>query len=126
MYSQPRRFRGPFREPPAARREQRRLATADRLYRAALSLFQDRGFEATRVEDIAQAAGVAKGTFFNYFPTKDAVLGHLGERQMHGLTAAIAGEPTYPEWPASRQLMFLLDTLAGGLEADRALLRTFA
>jgi AcrR family transcriptional regulator len=126
MYSQSRRFRGPFPEPPAARRAQRRRTTADRIYRAALSLFRERGFEATRVEDIAQAAGVSKGTFFNYFRSKDAVLGHLGERQMQRLAAAIAGEPAYPEWPAPRQLAFILDTLAGGLEEEKALLRSFA
>jgi AcrR family transcriptional regulator len=40
---------------------------------AALDLFQSRGFAATTVEAIAAAAGVAKGTFYNYFLTKEDV-----------------------------------------------------
>ena len=52
----------------------RTRATRDRLQRSALSLFLERGFDATTVEDIARAAGVSHMTFFRHFPTKDAVL----------------------------------------------------
>ena len=55
--------------PRSGRRERRRLETRDRLYRAALELFGERGFLETTVEDITEAADVGKGTFFNYFPT---------------------------------------------------------
>jgi TetR/AcrR family transcriptional repressor of nem operon len=40
------------------------------LYDAAIALFRNQGFAATSVEEIVGAAGVAKGTFFNFFPTK--------------------------------------------------------
>lgn len=45
-----------------------------RLYEAALRLFRKRGYEATTVQDIAEAADAAKGTFFLHFPTKEHVL----------------------------------------------------
>ena len=44
------------------------------IYETALGLFRERGYESTSVDRITAAAGVAKGTFFNYFPSKDHVL----------------------------------------------------
>ncbi len=41
---------------------------------AAQELFQSTGFEATTTRDIAKAAGIATGTLFNYFPTKEAIV----------------------------------------------------
>lgn len=41
---------------------------------AALRLWAERGFDATAVAEIAEAAGVAKGTFYLYFPSKQALL----------------------------------------------------
>ena len=64
------------------RRERRSCETRERLFRAAMNLFRDNGFHKTTVEDITDAADVGKGTFFNYFPSKEHVLGVLGEIQM--------------------------------------------
>ena len=64
--------------PRSDRRERRRLETRERLYRAALELFGERGFLETTVEDITESADVGKGTFFNYFPTKEHVLAAYG------------------------------------------------
>ena len=64
------------------RRERRRVETRERIIRAALSLFSERGVTATTVEDITNAADVGKGTFFNYFPSKEDILAHLCQLQM--------------------------------------------
>lgn len=61
----------------------------ERLYTQALSLFRRDGFDAVPVSAICDAAGVAKGTFFNHFPTKDHVLLEWYER----LNAAANAEP---------------------------------
>ena len=46
-----------------------------RIGRAALALFRERGFDAVSVDQIVEKAGVSKGAFFNFFPTKaDALL----------------------------------------------------
>ena len=67
---------------PSSRRERRKADIRDRLFRAALQLFGTRGFIATTVEDITSAADVAKGTFFNYFPTKEHLLTEFSELRL--------------------------------------------
>src|ERR1700687_367322 len=74
---------------PAGRRSRRQAATRQRLFRAAMKLFAERGFFETTVEDITEAADVGKGTFFNYFPSKDHILLAFGEMQLRKLEAAI-------------------------------------
>jgi TetR/AcrR family transcriptional regulator, cholesterol catabolism regulator len=61
------------------RRERKKLEVLGRIREAALELFCEKGYEATTVEEIAERADVAKGTFFNYFPRKDALLLALAE-----------------------------------------------
>ncbi len=60
--------------PGAGRRQRRREETRDRIYQAALRLLAERGYNATTIEAITEAADVGKGTFFNYFESKDHVL----------------------------------------------------
>jgi AcrR family transcriptional regulator len=64
------------------RRERHRTETRERLFRAALRLFAERGYLHTTVEDITEAADVGKGTFFNYFPTKEHVLATFGDERI--------------------------------------------
>jgi AcrR family transcriptional regulator len=47
--------------------------TRRRIVECARNLFVHKGFERTTTRDIAEAAGIAAGTLFNYFPTKDAL-----------------------------------------------------
>lgn len=50
------------------------------IFAAAERLFAENGYAATTVADITRAAGVAKGTFFYYFETKDALLAAIGRQ----------------------------------------------
>ncbi len=56
---------------PTARRERRKEARPGELIQAALELFVEKGFSATRSEEVAARAGVSKGTLFLYFQTKE-------------------------------------------------------
>ncbi|NEU30070.1 FAD-dependent oxidoreductase [bacterium LRH843] len=56
-----------------ARKEQ----TRERIEQAALALFREKGYTRTTVQEITTAANVAKGTFFNYFPTKNSIMKSL-------------------------------------------------
>ena len=53
------------------RRQRRKDARPSEIIEAAIAEFAERGFGAARLEDVARRAGVAKGTVFVYFPTKD-------------------------------------------------------
>jgi AcrR family transcriptional regulator len=64
------------------RRERRAAETRVRLFRCALQLFAERGFPNVTVEDITEAADVGKGTFFNYFESKEDVLSVMAEIQL--------------------------------------------
>src|SRR5437868_6972178 len=56
------------------RRQRRREETAQRILSSAVRLFEKNGYTPTTVEQITEAADVAKGTFFNYFPSKEHLL----------------------------------------------------
>ena len=60
--------------PELGRRERRKRQTRRALAEAALTLFDERGYEQTTVADIAAAADVSTRTFFSYFRSKDDVL----------------------------------------------------
>lgn len=71
------------------RRSRRSAELRERLFHAALALFAKKGFAETTVEDITNAADVGKGTFFNYFPSKDHILLAFGEMQYAKLKSAV-------------------------------------
>jgi AcrR family transcriptional regulator len=64
------------------RYERKKIQTRERIYRAALKLFAKRGLEATTVDEIVAMADVAKGTFFNYFHSKEQIFAFLIEIQL--------------------------------------------
>lgn len=81
----------------SGRREANKQRTRSALERAAARLFEERGFAATTVRDIAVAAGVGERTFFRYFPSKeDLVLQQVRDlipELMDGVRRRPAGEP---------------------------------
>jgi AcrR family transcriptional regulator len=65
----PRRVRTPI----GPRWRRRKDARPEEIITAALEVFADRGFAATKLEDIARRAGVTKGTIYLYFENKEAL-----------------------------------------------------
>lgn len=63
-----------------SRTERRKEATTRKIVEAAMRLFKERGFDATTMESIAEAADVAKGTLYNYFPVKEAIVSEFMRR----------------------------------------------
>lgn len=106
------------------KRAHNRRTRKEALYQAAVELFRSQGFDETTVEEIAQAAGLAKGTFFNYFPSKEDILLHIGERHVSRLGAGLAQEESAGRPARSSaigDLKRLLHALAASLQADRDL-----
>jgi len=64
----------PSAAPPATSRQRRKEARPKELLDAALDLFVEKGFAATRSEEVAQRAGVSKGTLYLYYPSKEELL----------------------------------------------------
>src|SRR5215469_945992 len=83
--------KSPSQRTSSERRQRRSTETRERLFRAALGLFARKGFAQTTVEDITNAADVGKGTFFNYFPSKEHVLIAFSDMQIGKLQDAVAG-----------------------------------
>ncbi len=120
----PRTPRSPARTPPRlGRRERRRRETRERLFRAALRLFAERGFTATTVEDITEAADVGKGAFYNYFPSKEHLLAAFGELQRRRIEQALAVAREGRQ-PMEKVLKELVHSLSEEPGRTPALLRT--
>src|SRR5260370_41874798 len=91
----------------ASRRVRRSADLRERLFRAALTLFGKKGYAETTVEDITEAADVGKGTFFNYFPTKEHILMAFGEMQL-GKLEAIVRDAQQSDLPMQEVLRILV------------------
>jgi AcrR family transcriptional regulator len=80
----------------SSRRQTQKQERREKIFKTAMELFETQGFEKVTVTDIAKAAGVSRGTVFNYYPYKEAILiGHFGERlnQLRGQLEPHSLEP---------------------------------
>lgn len=75
--------------PPIGRRERNKQRVRERLYRAAVELFLEKGYDHTSIGEIAERADVARGTFFNYFQRKEDIITSWGERRRAALVTAL-------------------------------------
>lgn len=101
----------PSAEPPALRTRRKEARPAE-LLAAALDCFVEKGFAATRMDDIARRAGVAKGTFYLYFPSKQAVFEALVRESLLPRVAALEAASRAAGGSASNRLRHLLASLA--------------
>jgi TetR/AcrR family transcriptional regulator len=91
----------------ATSRQRRKEARPQELLDAALELFVERGFAATRSEDVAARAGVSKGTLYLYYPSKEELLKAVVRAHLGGLIAEAADIAVGFEGD-TRQLLSLL------------------
>src|SRR5215831_7523513 len=68
--------------------ETKRARSRRSLLEAASDLFKDRGWQGTRIEDVAQLAGVSVATAYNHFKSKQALMGHVYAPLAEGLLEA--------------------------------------
>ena len=96
-------------------RERKKLRTRALIQKEAIRLFLERGFEATTIEEIAEAAEISPSTFFNYFPTKEEVV--LQDELDPLILAAFNAQPegTHP----IRALRDSMKTVFGQLTAEQ-------
>ncbi|MCA9528799.1 MAG: TetR family transcriptional regulator [Myxococcales bacterium] len=105
---------------PTQARAQRTRAT---LVRAAQAQFSAHGYSATTAKSIAEAAGVATGSFYQYFTDKDAVLRELATLRVRGLAERLGHllAPTADAAVARNRLLAVVEAVAAYYRDDRGL-----
>src|SRR5215831_1974177 len=93
---------------PAGRRAQNKQKIRDNIVKAALSLFQTKGFDATTTKAIARKAGIAEGTVFNYFKSKDDIALHFFKQEVDQAMAAVRDNPRLRKAPLEEKLFALI------------------
>ena len=89
-------------------RTRRRLKTRDRIFTAALAEFRRAGVARAEIERIVAEAGVARGTFYLHFPTKDHVLMELLRRRQESVAQRLRAGKATSVGPFLRRLVALL------------------
>jgi len=104
---------------PLTARKRQRLETRRRVYEAALEVFRKDGVQEARIEDIVKLAGVANGTFYFHFSTKDDVLAELLRESIVEVVAAIEALPEIT--PLEQVLETVCRAMASEWQDDRGL-----
>jgi AcrR family transcriptional regulator len=93
---------------PVGQRARNKEAIRKRIVTSALDLFQKKGFEATTTKSIARKAGIAEGTVFNYFRTKEDIAVYFFEQEVDHAIAAVRGNPRLRKAPLEEKLFTLV------------------
>ncbi len=95
--------------PQIGRRERKKREVRRRILRAAAQLFADKGYEGATIDEITRIADIAKGTFFNYYPRKDALLPELALELLEDLEDEIGAPESWEGSYRQRILRFLTE-----------------
>lgn len=94
-----------------ARVGRRRSTTREHITHVAIDLFATRGFSEVSVDDVAQAAGIARRTLFRYYPSKNAIPWGDFDAHLHQLRELLDGiEPDAPLGDALRAALLAFNT----------------
>lgn len=94
-------------------RDRKKVRQREALVDAAIRLFEERGIDATSMDDIAEAVDVSRATVFNYFPYKEAILVEIGA----GLVADIATQAGADQERSAHEALYdLADGIAMAVE----------
>src|ERR1043165_9431557 len=107
----------------AKRWQRRKDARPPEILDAALAVFAQKGFAATRLDDVAARAGITKGTIYLYFDSKQALFEALARQsigaQIDMITARLAQFPG----SSAELLRFVLSTMGSfAITSDRVVL----
>ena len=103
---------------PTRRRARRKEDRPGEIIAAALHLFSERGYAATKLEDVATAAGIGKGTIYLYFPTKEHLFRAVVRQAVLPNLDAVAAMVADPNLSASDILRAMADRFLQLLDTD--------
>ena len=110
--------RVPPERPEKGWRSRKRQQTRQRIADAGLRLFLEHGFETTTLDAIAEAAGIARRTFFHYFDSKEALLYIYEDEVEHSFRAALADVDS--NTPPFEAMALALRDMIAGFGSERA------
>src|SRR5580692_1933271 len=79
------REKGKSRPTPGGKRDRNKEKTKEKILAAALALFRENGFDGTTTRQISKKAGIAEGTLFNYFKTKEDLALYFFQKETNNL-----------------------------------------
>lgn len=108
----------------AGRRERKKNETREAIIRAALDLFEEKGYDATTIDDIAEAVDISGRTFFRYFESKLDVIVANKEHGHPSLAELVAGRPD-DEDPVTAFHAAIREEMQGELATNELVARQF-
>ncbi len=107
-----------------SRRDRKKGETRSKIIDIAVDLFQRQGFESTTADQIAESADVSKGTLYNYFPSKEAILhGHVQRGSADALSRTLSLIESFPD--TRSRLSALFRDIAAWMKANREIYRIY-
>jgi AcrR family transcriptional regulator len=91
------------------KRQENKKATQEKILRVALELFSTRGFYETTTRQISRKAGVAEGTLFNYFRSKEDLALYFFEQEVQGIIDWFQGEKALKDASVVEQLFAIVN-----------------
>jgi AcrR family transcriptional regulator len=89
----------------------------------AIRLFKERGFDEVTIDDIIGELEISQATFFNYFPSKDALLEQAAEETLGRYREMLENE-VRRDAPTAEKITRLLEAMGQGLQGDKRFYRT--
>jgi AcrR family transcriptional regulator len=100
-------------------REEKKVEQRHAILGAAVALFRKRGYEQTRVQDIIARLRISEATFFNYFPTKEALLYEFAVEDIERSSGAIRAELERHDRSVPDRIRSLMSNWVLGWASDR-------
>jgi AcrR family transcriptional regulator len=93
---------------PAGKRDRNKEQTKEKILAAALALFREKGLEGTTTKEISQKAGIAEGTLFNYFKTKEDLALFFFQKETNDLIQWYGKQAQLQRAPLPEQLFAII------------------
>lgn len=106
-----------------SRRERRKQEVRGRINEAAMTLFAEQGFEQTTVEDICEAAEVARKTFYNYYGSKQDLIRALSDSMLYDETANVIELAIEKHASTAERLRYIVSVMINNFERYQELER---
>ncbi|OGR90294.1 MAG: hypothetical protein A3J74_08830 [Elusimicrobia bacterium RIFCSPHIGHO2_02_FULL_57_9] len=97
-----------YQRPKLGKRVAHKERTKEKILKAALELFRKKGFESTATKEISRRAGIAEGTLFNYFRTKDDIALYFFERETEFVIEWYQGQKRLQKAPLEEKLFAII------------------